>query len=288
MARKQALGKGLRALIPDTPRARSGLAEIPVSVVRPNPGQPRTRFDPAAMRELAASIREHGVLQPLLVSEDPEGGYILIAGERRLRAAREAGLKTVPAVIRERLGEQREIELALVENLQRRDLSPLEEARAFEQLRSEMGLTQAEIAARVGVDRSTVANALRLLKLSPAIQELVESGQLTAGHARAILAFPAEDRERWAERAAGTGMSVRELERESTRTDAGRSRKKQPAPPDPNLRAAEERLGLRLGARVSITARRRGGRIVITCSSQEELQRVYDAILGGSHGTPEH
>ncbi len=287
MARKQALGKGLRALIPDSPRIRAGLAEIPVTAVHPNPGQPRTHFDPVAMSELTASIREHGVLQPLLVSEDSDGSYTLIAGERRLRAAREAGLETVPAVIRERLGEQAEIELALVENLQRRDLSPLEEARAFEQLRSEMGLSQADIAQRVGVDRSTVANALRLLKLSTMIQDLVESGQLTAGHARAVLAFPEQDRERWAERAAATGMSVRELERESARTRPERSGKKRQAPPDPNLRAAEERLGLHLGARVNISARRRGGRIVITCSSQEELQRVYDAILGGSHGTPE-
>lgn len=286
MARKQALGKGLRALIPDTPRARSGLAEVPVDAIRPNPGQPRTHFQPEALEELASSIRVHGVLQPLLVSEDPAGGYVLIAGERRLRAARMAGLVTVPVVIRERLGEQQEIELALVENLQRRDLTPLEEARAYEHLRTALGLTQAEIAGRVGVDRSTVANSLRLLNLSPAIQEMVERGVLSAGHARALLAFPEEERERWASRAAETGMSVRELERQAGtgKRQPARRRKREP---DPNLRAAEERLALQLGARVEIKPARRGGRIVITCGSQEELERVYEAILGGDHGTAE-
>ncbi len=285
MARKQALGKGLRALIPDTPRARSGLAEVPVSAIRPNPGQPRSRFEPEALEELAASIRTHGVLQPLLVSEEG-GAYVLIAGERRLRAARMAGLETVPVVIRERLGEREEIELALVENLQRRDLTPLEEARAYEHLRTALGLTQADIARRVGVDRSTVANSLRLLKLGGTIQEMVETGRLSAGHARALLAFPEEERERWAQRAAETGMSVRELERRAGAGKARPARRSRPAP-DPNLRAAEERLALHLGARVEIRQARRGGRIVITCGSQEELQRVYEAILGGDHGTAE-
>ena len=285
MARKQALGKGLRALIPDTPRARSGLAEVPVSAIRPNPGQPRSRFEPEALEELAASIRTHGVLQPLLVSEEG-GAYVLIAGERRLRAARMAGLETVPVVIRERLGEREEIELALVENLQRRDLTPLEEARAYEHLRTALGLTQADIARRVGVDRSTVANSLRLLKLGGTIQEMVETGRLSAGHARALLAFPEEERERWAQRAAETGMSVRELERRAGGGKARPARRPRPAP-DPNLRAAEERLALHLGARVEIRQARRGGRIVITCGSQEELQRVYEAILGGDHGTAE-
>ena len=165
MAAKQALGRGLKALIPNTPKARSGLVEIPLDLLRPNPEQPRHTFDETALAELADSISRHGVLQPLLVSEDGAEGYVVIAGERRWRAARLAGLTTVPAVIRERLGARDELALALVENLQRRDLSPLEEARAFEHLRSEHGLSQAEIAAQVGMDRSTVANALRLLRL---------------------------------------------------------------------------------------------------------------------------
>jgi len=290
VARKQALGRGLRALIPDTPKARSGLTSVPVGAIRPNPGQPRTRFEPEALEALAASIREHGILQPLLVSEAGEaGGYVLIAGERRLRAAKMAGLETVPVVIRERLGRREEIELALVENLQRRDLSPLEEARAYEQLRVELGMTQAEIAERVGVDRSTVANALRLLKLPEPVRALVEAGRLTAGHARAILALPEDEREAWAVRAAETGMSVRELERRAAEArDAGRPKARRARPaPDPNVRAAEDRLALRLGARVRIEPRRRGGRIVITCGTAEALQRVYETLMGGSDGTPE-
>ncbi len=292
MARKQALGRGLKALIPDTPRARSGLAAIPVDRIRPNPHQPRHAFDEAALAELAGSIAEHGVLQPLLVSEDGQGGYVLVAGERRWRAARHAGLTEVPAVIRERLDERHELELALVENLQRRDLTPLEEARAYEHLRTSFGLAQAEIAERVGIDRSTVANALRLLKLEEPIQALVEEGRLTAGHGRALLAFAgAEDRLRWAERAAATGLSVRELEREAAGEKAKErastkptARRPKPAV-DPNLRAAEERLALQLGARVAIRMRRRGGSIVITCSDQEELMRVFDQLVaGGEHG----
>ena len=189
MSAKQALGRGLKALIPETPRARAGFAEIPVDRLQPNPQQPRHRFDDKALAELAESIRKHGVLQPILVSEDRPGHYLLITGERRWRAARVAGLATIPAVIREQLEGSEQLELALVENLQRRDLTPLEEARAFEHLRTSLGLSQQEIADRVGMDRSTVANSLRLLKLPTEFQELVERGDLTAGQGRAFLAF---------------------------------------------------------------------------------------------------
>jgi ParB family transcriptional regulator, chromosome partitioning protein len=283
---RPALGRGLRALIPDTLRARSGLAEIPVELVRPNPAQPRSRFDQEALEELARSVAANGVLQPLLVTEDGQGAYVLIAGERRLRAARLAGLATVPAVIRERVSESGQLELALVENLQRRDLTPLEEARAFENLRNRFGLSQEEIAARVGVDRSTVANALRLLKLSPDLQGMVEMGELTAGHARALLALAGEDeRQRWAERAARQGLSVRELERIATEARAGRERQGKPGRvrpgADPNLNDAEEKLGLRLGARVQIRLRRRGGEIVIAVPDQAELMRVFSLLMEG-------
>jgi ParB family chromosome partitioning protein len=284
---KQALGRGLKALIPDTPKARAGLAEIPLDTLRANPEQPRANFDEAALADLASSIRRHGVLQPLLVSEDPEGGYIVIAGERRWRAARAAGLDTVPAVIRERMGARDGLALALVENLQRRDLSPLEEARAFEHLRSEHGLSQAEIADQVGRDRSTIANALRLLRLPEPVQELVEAGRLSAGHGRALLAFADEaERVRWAERAAAEGLSVRELEHAAAATKeraAGRRRRKPaPAAKDPNLVAAEERLSLRLGAPVEIRPRRRGGgAVVIACADHDELMRVFDLLMGG-------
>jgi ParB family chromosome partitioning protein len=288
--RKPALGRGLRALIPDTPRARAGLAEIPVAQIRPNPHQPRQRFDDVALDELAASIAEHGILQPLLVSEAGEDSYVVVAGERRLRAARRAGLKVVPAVIREHVDEGAQLALALVENLQRRDLTPLEEARAYEQLRLNLGLSQAEIAQRVGVDRSTVANALRLLKLDEDLQVMVESGRLSAGHARALLAVgdPALRRQ-VAERAADGQLSVREVERVASGQVDGRgaerrSHRRKPAL-DPNLRAAEDRLTLRLGTTVEIRPRRRGGQIVISCSNGSELMRVFEQLLGEEHGT---
>lgn len=289
MSAKQVLGRGLKALIPDRPTARAGYAQIPVDRVRPNPLQPRHQFDDEALGELAASIRRHGVLQPLLVSEDSTNGYILITGERRWRAAQQAGLQTVPAVIRERLADEQQLELALVENLQRRDLTPLEEARAFDHLRSSLGLSQQEIADRVGMDRSTVANSLRLLKLSDDIQAMIELGELSAGHGRALLAFDSPDqRSEWARRAAATGLSVRALEQAATEARAdtapGPSRaaaRKRP-PRDPNLRAAEEKLAMRLGAPVEIRPRRRGGTIVIACNDQEELMRVFDLLMGGA------
>lgn len=288
MSAKKALGRGLKALIPDTPRARAGFAEIPIDRLRPNPHQPRYHFDQEALEELAASIRLHGILQPLLVSEDPPDRYLLITGERRWRAARLAGLATVPAVIRERTEGDQQLELALVENLQRRDLTPLEESRAFEQLRAGLGLSQQEIADRVGMDRSTVSNSLRLLKLPGEVQEMVERGELSAGHGRALLAFTDEaERCEWARRATATGLSVRALERAAVeaRDEAKRGIRgkgsRQPKPRDPNLRAAEEKLALHLGTAVEIRARRRGGTIVIACNEHDELMRVFELLMGG-------
>jgi ParB family chromosome partitioning protein len=274
-------------LIPDTPRARTGLAEIPIDQLSPNPQQPRHQFDDDALAELAASIRRHGVLQPVLVSEDGPQRFILVTGERRWRAAQMIGLETIPAVIRERLESADQLELALVENLQRRDLTPLEEARAFDHLRSSLGLSQAEIAARVGMDRSTVANSLRLLKLPEEVRELVERGELSAGHARTLLAFEAPESQcDWARRAAATGMSVRELERAAAemRQQDGKTKRAGARPArarDPNLVAAEERLSLRLGAQVEVRSRRRGGSIVISCADHGELMRVFDLLMGG-------
>lgn len=284
---KQVLGRGLKALIPDTPRARSGLVEIPVERVEANPNQPRQRFESADLEELAASIRQHGMLQPLLVSEREPGRYVLIVGERRWRAAKLAGQTTVPAVIRERLDEDHLLELALVENLQRQDLTPLEEARAYEKLRSALGLSQTEIASRVGINRSTVANALRLLKLPEEIQELVQEGALTGGHARTLLAFADdEDRVAWARRAVEAGLSVRDLERAASedrqRISPPSRPPRTPAPRDPNIVTAEEQLSLRLGAKVEIRTKRRGGAIVITVADQSELMRVYDFLMEGS------
>lgn len=285
MTARQALGRGLKALIPDTPRARSGLTEIPVDLLHPNPRQPRHRFDPAALDELADSIRRHGVLQPLLVSEAEPDHYVLITGERRWRAARRAGLATVPAVIKERVTDDDQLELALVENLQRRDLTPLEEARAFEHLRSESGLSQAEIAERVGMDRSTVANALRLLKLPAVVQEMVEDGALSAGHGRALLSFAdPEELAAWARRAAETGLSVRDIEHAAAAQRSSSGARRPPSKNvtrDPNFAAAEERLALRLGAKVTIRKRRRGGTISVACTNHEDLMRVFDLLMGG-------
>ncbi len=289
MAAKQALGRGLKALIPDTPRARTGLTRVAVDQLVPNPEQPRHRFDDQALAELAASLVRHGVLQPLLVSEDGPNRYVIITGERRWRAAKQAGLETVPAVIRERLDGAEQLELALVENLQRRDLTPLEEARAFEHLRLNLGLSQADIAERVGMDRSTVANALRLLKLPGPVQELVDNGALSAGHARALLGLSDDDaRCQRAREAVASGQSVRDLERavaeakEPTEPPEARTRGRAATPRDPNLVAAERKLGVRLGAPVEIRSRRRGGSIVIRCGDHDELMRVFDLLMGGS------
>lgn len=280
--------------MPETPRPRSGLSDIALDQIRPNPHQPRGRFDPDAIEELAASIRSYGVLQPLLVTESPEGGYVLLAGERRLRAAKQAGFQTVPAVVRERVDESHELEIALVENLQRRDLTPLEEARAYDHLRTRFGLSQAEIAERVGIDRSTVANSLRLLRLAEPVQELVEQGRLSAGHARALLAFTDATAQReMADRVVATGMSVRELERSAAdqRQRSDDSRPKHPPRPaerDPNLVSAENTLSLQLGARVQITSGRRGGKITITCSDNSELMRVFDQLMGVGDGAADN
>jgi ParB family chromosome partitioning protein len=282
---KKALGRGLKALIPDAPAARPGYAELPLGRLVPNPNQPRARFDEEALASLADSIREHGLLQPLLVTDAGADGFMILAGERRFRAARRAGLERVPVVIRERLDERAELEIALVENLQRRDLTPLEEARAYEHLRTQHGLSQAEIAERVGIDRSTVANSMRLLKLAPETQELVEAGTLSAGHARALLAFPEDERHAQAETAVREALSVRQVEQAA----ADRRRKEDPAPPratpkpaqDPNLRDAEEQLSERLGVPVSIRTTARGGSITIRCPDGDALMRVFDVMIGG-------
>jgi len=282
---KKVLGRGLKALLPDAPRAQAGFAIIELERLVPNPRQPRTNFDPAAIEALAGSIREHGILQPLLVSEDRQGRYIILAGERRWRAAKKAELERVPVVIRERVDGQRELELALVENLQRRDLTPLEEARAYEELRTGRGLSQAHIAERVGIDRSTVANSLRLLKLPEDIQRLIEGGRLSAGHGRALLGFGSEAQmKEWADRAVSQGLSVRVLEgavtaarRESTTTAPP---KKKPRPIDPNIKRAEQMLSLKIGTKVEITKTNKGGRIVVSCSSHDELLRVFDLLIG--------
>ncbi len=276
--KRKALGKGLSALLPDPegePRIES-TTEVPVGQLEPNPLQPRSQMDPARLLELAASIRESGVVQPILVRRTASGHQI-IAGERRWRAAQQAGLATVPVTVRE-VPDDRLLELALVENIQREELSPLEEAQAFQRLQQDLGLTQEEVARKVGRDRSTVANSLRLLRLPKEARELLAAGRLEAGHARALLAVEhAEDLIGLARETARKGLSVREVERRVAQMRApaaGKGSKK-----DANTRAAEERLRVALGARVEIHRRGRGGALRIPFTGEAELNRLFELLL---------
>ena len=270
--KRSALGKGIAALIPERPTLRaSGVAEIPVDEISPNPLQPRRQFAQASLEELAGSLRQHGLLQPVVVSRAPAGGYHLIAGERRWRAARLAGMATIPAVLRDAAGDADQLALALIENLQREDLTPIEEARAYHHLRAELALSQEEIAGRVGKERSTVANALRLLQLPLAIQAMVDTGELSAGHGRALAGVgDAERQEQLARRCVRDGWSVHELERRLA-PPAPRRRHR----PDADTQEAVDRLSLALGVHVEIRRRRRGGEIRLRFASEEELIRLF-------------
>jgi ParB family chromosome partitioning protein len=283
--KRKALGKGLSALLPDPePEAgRSEALDIPVESLEPNPFQPRSVLNPATLEELAASIRESGIVQPILVRR-LGSRFQIIAGERRWRAAQVAGLATVPVTVRDVPDEQL-LELALVENIQRQELSPLEEAHAYQRLQEEFHLTQEQVARKVGKDRSTVANAVRLLRLPRSVRELLAAGRLDAGHARALLALerPA-DQLALANEAAGRGLSVREVERRVARRK--RPGKASQARIDANTRAAEERLRAALGTTVVITRGRRGGSLRIGFSGDAELQRLYELLLRGARSRP--
>ena len=233
-------------------------------------------MDPARLQELAASIRESGMVQPILVRRTGQA-YQIIAGERRWRAAQQAGLATVPVAVRE-VADDRLLELALIENIQREELSPLEEAQAFQRLQQDLGLTQEEVARKVGRDRSTVANSLRLLRLPKEVRELLAAGRLEAGHARALLALEhAEDQIGLGREAARKGLSVREVERRVALLRAPTGKKE--SRKDANTRAAEERLRAALGARVEISRRGKGGALRIAFASEAELNRLFDLLL---------
>ena len=281
MARRSGLGKGLGALIPTgTVGAQdSAFQEIPISAIRPNTHQPRRAFDEEALGTLAASIRELGVLQPVLVRPLDDGGYELIAGERRWRAAKRAGLQSVPAIVRN-ADDAVSLEQALVENVQREDLNPLDEAAAFQQLVEDFKLTHEELAARVGKSRVAITNALRLFQLPPSIQKLVAEGGLSAGHARALLGTP--DRayqEQLARRAVSEGWSVRATE------DAVRQRERPRATPTrqarlrpPGLLELEQLLSNHLDTKVSVEMGSNQGKVVIRFSTLEDLERIYRAM----------
>jgi ParB family chromosome partitioning protein len=281
VGKRRALGRGLSALIPDPEgeerREPSAAAEVALSELEPNPYQPRLTIDPAKLAELAASIRASGIVQPILVRRRGER-YQIIAGERRWRAAEAAGLASVPVSVRDVKDEQL-LELALVENVQREELSPLEEAQAFQRLQGELGLSQEEIARRVGRDRTTVANTVRLLKLPRELRELLAQGRLDAGHARALLALErAEDQLALGREAARKGLSVREVERRVALLRAPRGGQRA-ARKEPNTAAAEERLRRALGTRVLIARRGKGGAIRVLFKSEAELQRLFELLL---------
>lgn len=282
------LGRGLASLIPTTAPPTEAPVEIPLDRIRSNPYQPRRRSDDAEIAQLAASIREHGVLQPILVTETIDG-FELVAGERRVRAARIAGLSRIPAVVRQ-LPDRHRLELALVENLQREDLNPIDEALGYRRLIDEFGLSQEEIAARVAKARSTVANTLRLLDQPPEIQEAVADGRLSEGHARAMAGLPADEQIRLARLVTAKGLNVRQTEELARRLKAGAdSRLEEGAASAPHPEPAldleiarvQEDLQRALGTKVRIARGRRGGRIVIEYYSTEELGRLYDRLTGG-------
>jgi ParB family chromosome partitioning protein len=280
--RAQGLGRGLSALIPQRAAGQHVPVDVPIASIRPNPQQPRRHFDPAELATLEASIRAHGVLQPILVVETIDG-YQLVAGERRLRAATAAGLERIPVVIRQ-LDDAAQLEVALIENLQREDLDPIEAAHGFRRLVDEFGFTHERIAERVGRARSTVANTLRLLDLAAPVQAALADRRLTEGHARALGGLTVDHQELVLDSVIDQELSVRQTEELVRRLRAPR-----PEPTvkagralDPDLERVEEDLRRSLGTKVSLARSRRGGRIVIEYYSDEELGRLYERLTGGN------
>jgi ParB family transcriptional regulator, chromosome partitioning protein len=296
VARRSGLGKGLGALIPNevVGDRTSALLEIPVSSIRPNPHQPRVAFDEEALAGLTASIRELGVLQPILVRPLDAGTYELIAGERRWRAAKRAGLPTIPAVSRNVDG-LASMEQALVENLHRQDLNPLEEAAAFQQLIEDFGLTHEKLSSRVGKSRAAITNTLRLFQLPPAVQKLVAEGQLSAGHARALLGTPDRSfQESLARRVVGEQLSVRAVEEAvRDRNELGGTIKPQasdPATPGklrpPGVLELEDLLAAHLDTRVAVEMGGKRGRVLIDFADLEDLERIYRVMIGDASVPP--
>jgi ParB family chromosome partitioning protein len=286
MEKRQALGKGLSALIPDTPPVASSRAplELDVDQIEPSEFQPRLHIDDARLDGLATSIRANGVVQPVVVRRVGAERYQIIAGERRWRAAQRAGLTRVPVVVKDVPPGQegRLLEWALIENLQREDLNPIEEATAYQRLASEFQLSHEDIAARVGKDRTTVTNTVRLLKLPPEVRAEVSASALTMGHARALVSLPTDvDQRRIAREVIARGLSVRETEALVKRALAPAAGRSGPAPrtKDADTRAAEDALHRALGAPVEIVRRGRGGSVVIGFASEAELQRLYDLLI---------
>jgi ParB family chromosome partitioning protein len=281
MPAKRGLGRGLDALIPISETPTPGVVQLPVATVARNPRQPRARLNPTDLEELANSIREHGVIQPLIVAETASPGrYTLIAGERRLEAAKLAGLATVPAIIRE-ASEQQFLEVALVENIQRSDLGPLETATAYKHLAEDFGLSHEEIAAKVGKKRVTVTNTLRLLKLPQRILEALASEEITEGHARVLLALPTVQGQLNAFNAVlHHGYTVRQTEELVRRLQGQKAARPARPAKHAETEALTGRLRERLGTRVGVKRGRKGGTITIHFYSDEELNAITEIILG--------
>lgn len=288
---RKALGKGLGALLSSKTRtaataavavapavAEDSVAKLAIELIDPNPAQPRTEFRPEALEELAQSIRVDGLIQPIVVR--PNGSrFLLVVGERRLRAAKLAGLATISAIVRE-FEPENILEVALVENIQREDLNPIEIALALEQMIKDLGLSHEELASRTGKSRTNITNHLRLLKLPAEIKELLQQRRLQMGHARALLAIEDPDAQRaLADRAVAQELSVREVER-LVRKQAEPKHEESTDVVDPNVAAAIEELERALGTPVAIHVRGRGGRIEIFYGSQDDLDRIYDHIVG--------
>ena len=281
---KRGLGRGLGALLgapsaPLAPPPSRGLINVPVAAIAPNPHQPRTTFAAEALEELRASIAEFGVLVPIIVRRLAGERYELIAGERRWRASVAAGLETIPALVRN-ADDRESLEVAIIENLQRENLDPLEEAMGFAHLMETYAFTQEQVAQRVGRSRPAVANAVRLLSLSDAIKALVREGRLSAGAARTLLAIPEERRDAIARRAAAEGLSVRALEA-LAREPVAKPRAAAPAV-DPETAAVIDRLRYSFAAQVGLVRRERGGSIEIRFADDDELLRIVDLLLGDS------
>jgi len=279
---RRGLGRGLDMLIPAEDPASDGLLQVAVDMIVPNPHQPRTLVSETSLRGLADSIREHGVIQPLIVTRLPAGEYQLIAGERRWRASQLAGLKAVPVIVKE-AAPQKMLELALVENIQRADLNPLEEAVAYRHLVEDFGLSQSEVARRVGKSRPAVNNVMRLLNAAPAIQQALLDGAITEGHGRALLGLETPE----AQEAALQTVLAKELTVRGTETLVRRLRgeekvSERPAaePEDPHIQALEERFQAALGTRVLVKHGKKQGRVVIYYYSDEEFQALYHRLTG--------
>lgn len=279
MAQKHGLGKGLSALIPGADLARVSVQELPLADLGLNPFQPRKHFNQAALEELASTIRDHGILTPVVVRRVSDG-FQIVAGERRIRAARLAGLTHVPAIIRD-ASDSQALQMALVENLQREDLNPLEAAEAYQRLVDEFGLTQEELAGRLGRDRSSVANSLRLLRLPIRIRNDVAEGTLSEGHARALLGLErAADQLKARDEVVRRGLNVRGTEALVRRLRGPGAKSARQPNQNPNINALEDQLRTALGTRVKIVVDGKGGTLQITYFSSDDLTRIADIILG--------